>query len=259
MESLNCPLCGLELCKPVTLPCGHSFCQACIRKNAVKKVIKCEKCIKYFHLKFLDFSVNQGLVWLLQQRKDLLFVISEKETIVNELKAKITEKNTRIENLEFSKASLESKLEFQINQAQVKQDQIDLQIKENKKKAEELEEIQRKLNEGQMRLVESEKKLEKRIQENLLIFNLKQEELCAKSREVQIKELLVDRKNKKFLQVEQKCEVLQKDLNYVLNAKQLLVRRRKSTEEIRDKSNHRPVSTAKTRMAVRCPEKASPE
>ncbi|XP_039287412.1 LON peptidase N-terminal domain and RING finger protein 3 [Nilaparvata lugens] len=40
-DSLACQLCGCAFYRPVTLPCGHTFCKSCLHKDAVKCCPNC--------------------------------------------------------------------------------------------------------------------------------------------------------------------------------------------------------------------------
>ena len=85
MEAILCPMCKSEYKKPVTLPCGDTVCKHCIRKYADKKVFKCESCVKYFNLKYLDFSVNKNLQILITFHKSLIRTQADNEFHINSL------------------------------------------------------------------------------------------------------------------------------------------------------------------------------
>lgn len=61
----KCPICLELLCKPITLSCGHNFCDICIHEI---KSMRCPMCNKYFD----DSAINHLLCDFLEEKfKDL--------------------------------------------------------------------------------------------------------------------------------------------------------------------------------------------
>lgn len=51
MELLECPLCLLLMCEPVTVPCGHTFCRRCVGAFLPSKCPQCKERLKQREVK----------------------------------------------------------------------------------------------------------------------------------------------------------------------------------------------------------------
>lgn len=268
-------MCKSEYRKPVTLPCGDTVCKHCIRKYGEKKVFKCESCVKYFNFKYLDFAVNKNLKLLIPAYKSLISTQIQKEAQIQslnqelaQLKLSVSEQKRSFEQeLTDLKASLDS-ANSQINsqkaeiselkalflsstkakeqleaEMQVQKSEFEKERKNLDSKKETLEDLQQSLMTEQHRLVETEKKLESKIQETIKFCNEKHNELNTRSREIELKELLCDRKEKKRIEAEQMCGELRKELEIALKWRK--VNRAVENDEVRVRSELRPVKNSK--------------
>lgn len=268
-------MCKSEYRKPVTLPCGDTICKQCIRKYGEKKIFKCESCVKYFNFKYLDFAVNKKLRLLIPAYKSLMNTQIQNEAQIQSLNQELSQlklsvsiqKKSFEQELTDLKALLDS-ANSQINSQKAEiselnslllasnnaKDQLEAEMHEQKlefenqkknleMKKETLEDLQLTLMTEQRRLVETEKKLESKIQETIKFCNDKHNELNVKAREIELKELLCDRKEKKRIEAEQLCGELSKELEVVLKWRK--VNKVCENDEVRVRSELRPVKNSK--------------
>lgn len=71
LHDYNCPICQEWICRPVTIPCGHNFCQDCIeehRKNQTDEGFRfeCAVCRSKYGRNF-RFGINLGLQELIKK------------------------------------------------------------------------------------------------------------------------------------------------------------------------------------------------
>ena len=276
-----CPMCKSEYKKPVTLPCGDTVCKYCIHKFSEKKTFKCESCVKYFNLKYLDFSVNKNLQLLIPFHKSLIKTQAENEfqikSLNQELKdlkstfsLKLKSNEQELTDLKFLLVSSNSQIDLQKTEISrlnslllssnarlaelesvQKGQQIEFETEKNKLdlKKMTLNDLQQNLVNEQTRLVDTEKKLESKIKETIEFCNEKHHELNIRFREIELKELICNKKEKKRMQTEQLCGELSKELEIVLKARKF--NRNGENEELRVRSELRPVKVSKLGSSLR--------
>lgn len=191
-----------------------------------------------------DFTIEvlqSNLIDKTQTISSLNQSLSEKNNILSLLEQSISEKSDFIQKLQNTMTSLTQDINSKEEKFTNHQKQLD-------QKNQELKELENSVIQNQQSLIQREKDFEILIQEKISFFNQKQKEIDVKFREIQVKELLFDRKYKNFKETEQKCEILQKDLNFILKNKQVLGNRRRSIEDIRDKSESRTSKNQKPRL-----------
>ncbi|XP_030001057.1 LON peptidase N-terminal domain and RING finger protein 1 [Sphaeramia orbicularis] len=57
MELLECPLCLLLMCEPVTVPCGHTYCRRCVGGYLPSKCPQCKERLKQREVKSMKNNV----------------------------------------------------------------------------------------------------------------------------------------------------------------------------------------------------------
>ena len=62
LQVVECPICLMLLCEPITTPCGHSFCRPCLVSTLRKTKKKCPSCRAVCHLEAETHSENITLV-----------------------------------------------------------------------------------------------------------------------------------------------------------------------------------------------------
>ena len=191
-----------------------------------------------------DFTVEvlqSNLIDKTQIITSLNQTLSEKNNILSLLEQSISEKSDLIQVLQNSISSITQDINLKEDKFVNHQNQLD-------KKSQELKELENSVILNQQSLIQREKDFEILIQEKISFFNQKQKEIDVKFREIQLKELLFERKYKNFKETEHKCEILQKDLNFILKSKEVFGNRRRSIEDIRDKSESRAAKNQKPRL-----------
>ena len=227
---IECPLCLEEFNNPLILPCGHSFCEECIRKISKDNEIACPICRRYYNLNIINPSRNISLMELQNEFKLIKRRILEQ-------KGEIEEKNKELENLkeQFLEKEKNMEIKMQEHELELKKSEkiledkileVNLQEKkiliEKKQNDDEIIEKINKNNEESQRLKEVERDIENKAEEKFKAIKENEKELLVKIRELQLKEILLTRRENEYNDHIQETQEKDKDFAILLNnSKQL--------------------------------------
>lgn len=128
-EQVHCSICLDVFTNPVSIPCGHNFCQSCILGYwKTSPLYQCPMCKKSFH-KRPDISVNTVLREIAEQFKQIRVKSSEGKVDKDEDKIKVKDKKWTMERRK--KEDEERLLEKDQFLEELKQKQEELRLKED--------------------------------------------------------------------------------------------------------------------------------
>lgn len=247
LEPLLCKVCKKKYSSPIVLPCGHTFCQTCLVSLTSNSMITCSICLKTSSVLSEAFPTNYALVFLIASFNELLFRLSnaEKTIELNEAESKKTELSliktqnildeleTRIETKEQNLETLKIQLEWKNAELKLKEShaqhcmsqqskEISLKEQELKEKTHELNRLEEILKEQEEKLLLLDQEIHAKINKSIEICNKKEQEYLVKFRVLQLKEILLNRKDKQQFKERKKYKDLEKDMHLMLSSQYFL-------------------------------------
>ena len=94
-EEFQCAICWQLMYKPVTTPCGHTFCKECL-ESALAHRRECTLCkTKIFQQSYANLQVNFMVQSMIEKKYP--HIIAKRESEFNELQAKREEERRQLE------------------------------------------------------------------------------------------------------------------------------------------------------------------